>query len=67
MGAIIQSRRELTRNIEGYIEIAAQHNRSMAGGAPTPLDADAGLYVPADHPNNPWGERVDINFSRTLR
>ena len=22
--------------------------------------------MPADHPNNPWGERVDINFFRTV-
>lgn len=66
VGAIIQSRKEFSRDIEGYIEIAAQHNRSKAGGAPTPLDADAGLYVPGDHPNNPWGERVDINFFRTV-
>ncbi|MBP57487.1 MULTISPECIES: TonB-dependent receptor [Idiomarina] len=66
VGAIIQSRKEFSRDVEGYIEVAAQHNRSKAGGAPTPLDADAGLYVPADHPNNPWGERVDINFFRTV-
>ncbi|RUO43953.1 TonB-dependent receptor [Aliidiomarina taiwanensis] len=65
-GALILSKRQLTDSIEGYIEIAAQHNRSKAGGAPTPLDADAGLYVPADHPNNPWNERVDINFFRTV-
>ncbi len=66
VGAIIQSRRELTDGVEGYLEIAFQHNRSKAGGAPTPLDADAGLFVPADHPDNPFGERVDINFFRSV-
>lgn len=66
VGAIIQSRKEFSRDIEGYIEIAAQHNRSKAGGAPTPLDADAALDVPANHPNNPFNERVDINYFRTV-
>lgn len=66
VGALVMSRRQLTDSVEAYIEIATQHNRSKAGGAATPLDADAGLYVPADHPNNPWGERVDINFFRTV-
>lgn len=66
VGAIVQSSKEFSRDIEGYIEIAAQHNRSKAGGAPTPLDSDAGLYVPADHPNNPFGEQVDINYFRPI-
>lgn len=66
VGALIMSRRQLTNSVEAYIEIATQHNRSKAGGAATPLDADAGLYVRADHPNNPWNEYVDINFFRTV-
>lgn len=66
VGAIILANRQLGVGVEGYLEIAAQHNSSMAGGAATPLDLDAGLYVPADHPNNPFGERVEINRYRTV-
>lgn len=66
VGALVLSNFQLTSDLDAYIEFAAQHNRSKAGGAATPLDGDAGLYVPADHPNNPWGERVEINRYRTV-
>ncbi|RUO72461.1 TonB-dependent receptor [Pseudidiomarina sediminum] len=66
LGALVLMNRQLNSSIEGYMEFSAQHNTSMAGGAATPLDLDAGLYVPADHPNNPFGERVDINRYRTV-
>ncbi|WP_445356411.1 TonB-dependent receptor [Microbulbifer sp. ANSA002] len=65
-GLLMLGHKQLNDNIEFFSEIAVQHNTSVAQGAPTPLDADAGLYVPADHPNNPFGEDVDIAFYRTV-
>ena len=52
--------------MEGYIELAVQHNRSQAAGAATPLDGDAGLTVPASHPDNPFNEDIAINRFRTV-
>ncbi|RUO47175.1 TonB-dependent receptor [Pseudidiomarina donghaiensis] len=66
VGAMVLSNFQITSDMDAYIEFAAQHNSSKAGGAATPLDGDAGLYVPANHPNNPWGERVEINRYRTV-
>jgi outer membrane receptor for ferrienterochelin and colicin len=66
VGAMVLSNFEVSANVDAYIEFAVQHNTSKAGGAATPLDGDAGLYVPADHPNNPFGEYVDINRYRTV-
>ncbi|WP_444887649.1 TonB-dependent receptor [Microbulbifer sp. JMSA008] len=65
-GLIMLGHKQLNEEIEFFSEIAVQHNTSVAQGAPTPLDADAGLYVLADHPNNPFGEDVDIAFYRTV-
>ncbi len=66
VGAIVLMNRWLTSDVEAYAEFSAQHNRSKAGGAATPLDGDAGLSVPANHPDNPFGEFVDINRYRTV-
>jgi len=66
VGAIFQGSQQLTTGIQGYVELAVQHNRSQASGAPTPLDGDAGLTVPASHPNNPFGEDIAINRFRTV-
>ncbi|RUO24331.1 TonB-dependent receptor [Aliidiomarina minuta] len=66
MGAMVLMNRRLNRNLEGYVEFNAQHNRSKAGGAATPLDGDAGLTVPGDHPDNPFGQDVEINRFRTV-
>lgn len=66
VGAMILAHRRLSNNVEAYVEFNAQHNRSKAGGAATPLDADAGLTVSADHPNNPFGEDLLINRHRTV-
>lgn len=66
MGAMVLMNRRLGTNLEGYVEFNAQHNRSKAGGAATPLDGDAGLTVPGDHPNNPFGQDVQINRFRTV-
>ncbi|MEH8021978.1 TonB-dependent receptor [Rheinheimera metallidurans] len=66
VGAMLQASQNFSNDIQGYIELAVQHNRSEAMGAPTPLDADAGLTVPAAHPNNPFGVDVGINRFRTV-
>ncbi|MFS1523194.1 TonB-dependent receptor [Microbulbifer sp. 2304DJ12-6] len=65
-GLLMLGHTDLTENIEFFSEIAVQHNTSVAQGAPTPLDGDAELYVDADHPNNPFGERVNIFRYRTV-
>jgi len=65
-GLLMLSHTDLTDNLEFFSEIAVQHNTSVAQGAPTPLDETAGLYVLADHPNNPFGEYVDIYRFRTV-
>ena len=66
IGAVLNLRREVAEDIELFSEIGIQHNSSEAGGAATPLDEGAGLYVPANHPNNPWGKRVEISRYRTV-
>ncbi len=66
VGAILQMSTEVNDSIELFAEMAVQHNTSEAGGAATPLDGDAGLTVPANHPNNPFGEDIDINRHRTV-
>jgi iron complex outermembrane recepter protein len=66
LGAIFQANQRLTDNVQGYVELAMQHNRSQAAGAPTPLDGDAGLTVPGTHPNNPFGVDIGINRFRTV-
>ncbi|WP_444920610.1 TonB-dependent receptor [Microbulbifer sp. CnH-101-G] len=65
-GLLMLGHKQLTENVEFFSEVAIQHNTSVAQGAPTPLDTEAGLYVPADHPNNPYGEEVNIAFYRTV-
>lgn len=66
VGAIFQGSQNFTDTFQGYVELAVQHNRSKAGGAPTPLDRDAGLTVPASHPNNPFNTDITINRFRTV-
>jgi iron complex outermembrane receptor protein len=53
--------------VEFFTEFAAQHNTSLAQGAPTPLDSDAGLTVPATHPDNPYADAVGTIGIRRLR
>ena len=66
LGAIFQASQTLSDNVQGYMELSMQHNRSQAAGAPTPLDGDAGLTVPGTHPNNPFGVDIGINRFRTV-
>ncbi len=53
--------------VELFAEFAAQHNTSIAQGAPTPLDGDAGLTVPITHPNNPFPTATGVIGIRRYR
>ncbi|CAM4034472.1 MULTISPECIES: TonB-dependent receptor [Shewanella] len=66
VGAIAQFDYHLSDEMTAFLEVAAQHNTSEAGGAPTPLDEDAMLTVPGTHPNNPWGKDIEIGRYRTV-
>ncbi|WP_240474843.1 TonB-dependent receptor domain-containing protein [Rheinheimera baltica] len=66
IGAMLQASQNFSADVQGYIELAVQHNTSKAAGAPTPLDGDAGLTVPGSHPNNPFGVDIGINHLRTV-
>ncbi|MDP5135802.1 TonB-dependent receptor [Rheinheimera baltica] len=66
IGAMLQASQNFSADVQGYIELAVQHNTSKAAGAPTPLDGDAGLTVPGSHPNNPFGVDIGINRLRTV-
>ena len=65
-GAMFLYNSQVSDDTEVYFEVSAQRNTSQAGGAPTPLDADAGLTVPASHPNNPFGVDLAIDRHRTV-
>ncbi len=66
IGAIGQFEYHLSDSLTAFLELAAQHNTSKAGGAATPLDETAGLTVPGSHPNNPFGQDIDIGRFRTV-
>lgn len=66
LGAILQLNSQLSDKVDLFTELALQHNTSEAGGAPTPLDEDAQLTVPASHPNNPFLKDIDIGRFRTV-
>ncbi|GAA0361028.1 TonB-dependent receptor [Bowmanella denitrificans] len=66
LGAIFMLNHEFGNDIEAFVEVAVQHNTSNAGGAATPLDESAGLTVPASHPNNPFGQDIDIGRFRPV-
>lgn len=67
-GLLLLGKQGLGNGMEVFTEIAVQHNTSIAQGAPTPLDDQAGLTVPATHPNNPFGGTgvIDIYRYRTV-
>ncbi|MDQ9092939.1 TonB-dependent receptor [Pseudoalteromonas haloplanktis] len=66
VGAISQFEYNFDNGITAFMEMAVQHNTSIAAGAPTPLDEDAGLTVPGSHPNNPFGQDIEIGRYRTV-
>ena len=52
--------------IEVFTELAVQHNKSLAQGAPTPLDETAGMTL-NNHPNDPFGgQAIGISRFRTV-
>ena len=63
-GLMLLGHTGLGSGIEVFTEIAVQHNSSLAQGAPTPLDEEAGLTVPVDHPNNPFTGATTLGINR---
>ena len=66
-GLLLLAHKGLGNGVEVFTEIAAQHNTSIAQGAPTPLDETAGLTL-TSHPNDPFlvGDAVGISRFRTV-
>jgi iron complex outermembrane receptor protein len=63
-GLMVLGHTDLGAGIQFFTEIAAQHNNSIAQGAPTPLDEGAGLTVPTTHPDNPFPGATTIDILR---
>jgi len=63
-GLMLLAHQDVGGGIEFFTEIAAQHNTSVAQGAPTPLDETANMTVPANHPNNPFPGATTIGIGR---
>lgn len=66
VGALAQFDYTFKNDITAFMEVAIQHNSSEAGGAATPLDESAGLTVPESHPNNPFGQDIEIGRYRPV-
>lgn len=66
VGLIGQFDYNLGSELTAFMELAVQHNTSEAGGAATPLDEDAGLTVPGSHPDNPFGQDIEIGRYRPV-
>ena len=68
VGLMFLGNRQIGNDIELFTEISVQHNTSFAQGAPTPLDGDAGLTVPGNHPDSPFvgATTIDILRFRTV-
>ena len=67
-GVMVLARQGFGENLELFGEFGSQHNTSIAQGAPTPLDGEAGLTVPVDHPDSPFpgAESISIRRLRTV-
>ncbi|HUQ08734.1 MAG TPA: TonB-dependent receptor [Steroidobacteraceae bacterium] len=63
-GLMMMAHQDFGDGMQLFVELAAQHNKSMAQGAPTPLDEGALLTVPITHPNNPYPTATAIGISR---
>lgn len=63
-GLLVLAHQDFDNGLQLFGELAAQHNNSMAQGAPTPLDESAGLTVPVTHPNNPYVGATSISVGR---
>jgi iron complex outermembrane recepter protein len=63
-GLMMLAHQDFAGGTQLFFELAAQHNNSIAQGAPTPLDEGAGLTVPTTHPDNPFPGATSIDISR---
>lgn len=63
-GLMLMAHQDIGGGAQLFLEFAAQHNNSLAQGAPTPLDEGAGLTIPVDHPDNPFTEADTLGISR---
>jgi outer membrane receptor protein involved in Fe transport len=63
-GLMLLAHQDLAGGVQLFAEFAAQHNNSLAQGAPTPLDEGAGLTVPITHPDNPFPTATTLGISR---
>jgi len=66
VGFMLLGRKDMGGDVELFTEIGVQHNTSIAQGAPTPLDGEAGLTVPNTHPGIPaeFGDPTTISIRR---
>jgi iron complex outermembrane receptor protein len=62
-GLLLMGHKGLGGGVEVFTEVAIQHNRSIAQGAPTPLDETAGLTL-NNHPNDPFPGFNAVGISR---
>ncbi len=63
-GFMLMGRAGIGGGLELFTEVGVQHNTSIAQGAPTPLDEQAGLTVPITHPDNPYPAAQSIQIGR---
>jgi outer membrane receptor for ferrienterochelin and colicin len=63
-GLMMMAHQDFGSGAQLFVELAAQHNNSVAQGAPTPLDEGAGLTVPITHPGSPFPTATSIAISR---
>ncbi len=63
-GLMMLAHQDFAGGAQLFVELAAQHNNSIAQGAPTPLDEGAGLTIPITHPNNPFPAATTLSISR---
>jgi outer membrane receptor for ferrienterochelin and colicin len=63
-GLLILAHQDFGDGLQLFLEAAAQHNSSIAQGAPTPLDEGAGLTVPTTNPGNPYPGATTLGVSR---
>jgi iron complex outermembrane receptor protein len=63
-GLLVMGHQDFGNGLQLFVEAAAQHNKSIAQGAPTPLDEGTGLTVPITNPGNPFPTATEIRFGR---
>jgi len=56
--------RELTPTVELFTEFSTESNSSTSRN--DPIDTNAGLFVPASSPANPFNQDVNVSFPNTL-